>query len=126
MSLSPITCHVLDAAEGKPAAGVGISLELVTLADAETHGATALELPRMIATGTTNADGRCTTLLEPSLHLAPGTYKITFATGQYFERQKVPTFYPVVEITFACPHPDQHYHIPLLLSPYSYTTYRGS
>jgi len=71
-------------------------------------------------------DGRCTDLLDPAERLPPGVYKMTFKTGPYFAALNVPTFYPVVEITFAYSDPAQHYHIPLLLSPFSYTTYRGS
>lgn len=86
----------------------------------------------------TNADGRCADLLDPTLRLAPGIYKMTFMTGPYFLAAGVDTFYPLVEvslkddarltpeITFAYSNPEQHYHIPLLLSPFSYTTYRGS
>ncbi|RSH79616.1 uncharacterized protein EHS24_009267 [Apiotrichum porosum] len=113
MSKSPITCHVLDASRGKPAAGVLVELHRPDN-----------EVP--IATGVTDADGRCTTLLPHGFHLDPGAYKMTFKVGEYFAAAKVDTFYPFVEITFNYSDPSQHYHIPLLLSPFSYSTYRGS
>jgi len=115
---------VLDASSGRPASGVVVGLEVLSFtATEQTSTAT---LPSALATGATNADGRCTNLLDPSERLRPGVYKMIFETGPYFEAQKVSTFYPVVEITFAYTDPDQHYHIPLLLSPFSYTTYRGN
>lgn len=75
----------------------------------------------------TDSDGRCTTLLAPETQLEAGVYRMRFQTGDYFAKDGRPTFYPFVEITFNVPNPpDAHYHIPLLLSPFSYTTYRGS
>ncbi|WVR09777.1 hydroxyisourate hydrolase [Kwoniella sp. DSM 27419] len=128
MSKSPITCHVLDASLGKPAAGVRVSLDVLSFHDAATEPGqeSAIELPQKLASGTTNSDGRCTDLLSADSKLAPGVYKMTFVTGEYFERTGTETFYPLVEITFSYSNPDQHYHVPLLLSPFSYTTYRGS
>ncbi|PWN34801.1 Hydroxyisourate hydrolase [Meira miltonrushii] len=119
MSKSPITCHVLDSTLGKPASGVAVSLE--TLSGASSGQASVL------AKGQTDNDGRCTTLLDPSTKLNGGIYRMTFETGSYFAKDNRPTFYPRVEILFTLPDPpDPHYHIPLLLSPFSYTTYRGS
>ncbi|KAK1922457.1 hypothetical protein DB88DRAFT_441394 [Papiliotrema laurentii] len=122
MSKSPITCHVLDASLGRPAAGVDVSLELVAL----TEGVVADTTSRVLAKGQTDNDGRCTTLLSPDAHPQPGVYKMVFHSGPYFEANGQSCFYPIVEITFNYSHPDQHYHIPLLISPFSYTTYRGS
>ncbi|WVO15277.1 hydroxyisourate hydrolase [Cryptococcus depauperatus] len=121
MSRSPITCHVLDAAQGKPAANVKVALEL--LASSENL---SQRDAKILATGVTNSDGRCSDLLPSNQTLLPGMYKMTFHSGDYFKKTQTETFYPFVEITFLYNGPSQHYHIPLLLSPFSYTTYRGS
>jgi len=129
MSSSPITCHVLDSSIGKPAPGVGIRLQVrhasPTAGDSETW--------ETLAKGVTNADGRCKDLLssdQPSAHGVKleggGVYKIVFETKGYFDKAGKATFYPWVEIPFILSNPDEHYHIPLLISPFSYTTYRGS
>ncbi|CAD6892975.1 unnamed protein product [Tilletia controversa] len=150
---SPITCHVLDSSIGLPAPGVRVYLELVdvpagsaTLAgdnqaelQAATAGSSAVGAAsggereggaqaRVLVSGETNNDGRCTTLLEPSTALIGGaTYKIRFETSAYFRARGVDAFYPYVEIPFTLSDPPaKHYHIPLLLAPFSYTTYRGS
>ncbi|KAJ1301576.1 hypothetical protein OPQ81_008824 [Rhizoctonia solani] len=112
---SPITCHVLDSTLGKPAANVNVRLEAM-------EGSAFVTL----ASGQTDSDGRCTNLLPAEPRLKTGVYKMIFHTGEYFEKDKRDTFYPVVEIIFHLAKPDEHYHIPLLLSPWSYTTYRGS
>ncbi|KAJ7161411.1 hypothetical protein C8R43DRAFT_992785 [Mycena crocata] len=131
MAKSPITCHVLDSSTGKPAEGVQIRLQDFTPAAEGTY-----DTFNPLATGVTNADGRCLDLLPPresaeakelDVALVPGIYKIVFKTKEYFERTNRKCFYPWVEITFAIENPaEQHYHIPLLISPYSFTTYRGS
>lgn len=87
----------------------------------------------------TDVDGRCSTLLAPGRQVSPGMYKMTFFTDPYFNAKGISSFYPLVEvsprqgicirliqITFKYTNPEQHYHIPLLISPFSYTTYRGS
>jgi 5-hydroxyisourate hydrolase len=107
---SPITTHVLDTALGRPAAGVEIRLF---------RGAAEL------ARGTTNDDGRIADLLAPGT-LEAGTHRLTFATGPYFAATGRPVFYPEVSIEFTVAAPGEHYHIPLLLSPFGYSTYRGS
>ncbi len=106
--MSHLTTHVLDAARGIPAAGIAISL-------ATAAGAT-------VAAGVTDADGRLA--LGPDL-LAPGDYALTFATGAYFDAQGVESFYPAVTVDFRI-RDGRHYHVPLLLSPFAYSTYRGS
>ena len=107
--MSGITIHVLDIASGRPAAGIPVTLER----EGE-HGWHA------VGNGVTYADGRLRTLLTTAP--ASGTYRITFNTGAYF-----PTgFFPSVTITFVVAEGEEHYHVPLLLSPYSYSTYRGS
>lgn len=110
---SPITTHVLDTALGRPAAGLGIRLVRIDGGEIE------------LASGTTNADGRIADLLAPG-SLEAGTYRMTFATGPYFETTGRPVFYPEVAVVFSIAGPEEHYHIPLLLSPFGYSTYRGS
>lgn len=104
-----ISTHVLDTARGRPAAGMGVSLEFVNGAE-----------PRTISSTVTDEDGRVTDLLGGST-LQPGTYRISFATGGYGN-----TFYPEASVVFVVEDPNQHHHIPLLLSPFGYSTYRGS
>jgi len=91
------------------------------------------EVWESLANGVTNADGRCMDLLSGDPHstqcvkLEPGgLYKIVFKTKDYFDRAGKATFYPWVEVPFTVINPDEHHHIPLLISPFSYTTYRGS
>lgn len=113
--MSQITTHVLDVAIGKPAAGVPVILEM-EMADGEW-----MEISR----GATDGEGRLRHLLEPG-SLTTGTYRLTFDTRAYFESQSEAGLFPVVTIAFEVRNPDEHYHIPLLLSPYGYSTYRGS
>ncbi|HLU67604.1 MAG TPA: hydroxyisourate hydrolase [Kofleriaceae bacterium] len=113
--MSAVTTHVLDTARGRPAAGVPITLEIA-------DGATWRELGR----GATDDDGRLRTLLPAGERPAAGTYRITFDTAAYFDALGAAAFYPTVQVVFRLDHPDQHYHVPLLLSPFGYSTYRGS
>jgi len=110
MSLST---HVLDAARGVPAAGVRVRLDRF---DA------AAWVP--VSTGVTDRDGRLRDWLAPGV-FGPGTYRLTFDTGGYFADQQVATFYPEVAVTFTAADDGPH-HVPLLLSPFAYSTYRGS
>jgi 5-hydroxyisourate hydrolase len=112
--LSPITTHVLDTSCGRPAAGVPVVLEVQA-------GASWTELAR----GTTSADGRAADLL-PGGSLDKGVYRLRFDTASYFRSQGVAGFYPYVAIVFEVREPGQHHHVPLLLSPFGYSTYRGS
>jgi len=112
--MSPITTHVLDTAAGVPAAGIAVTLLRVTASG-----------PQELATGTTNTDGRVEDLL-PAGALQPGVYQLRFATTDYFRQSATATFYPSVAIDFVVELADQHYHVPLLLSPFGYSTYRGS
>ena len=114
--MSPITTHVLDTARGRPAAGVPI-----TLARREHDGSFT-----RIGHGSTDDDGRLRTLLPDSETLTEGFYRITFDTGTYFAGLGMSGFYPEVSVVFEITEPAQHYHVPLLLSPYGYSTYRGS
>ncbi|KAJ1912720.1 hypothetical protein H4219_005497 [Mycoemilia scoparia] len=117
--VSPITSHVLDAQRGLPAKDVPITLQYLP-----TNGTVGQE--SVIGQGVTNNDGRCPTLLPPSHVLQPGIYTVTFDTKTYYALHGEKSFYPYVKITFEIEQAAPHYHIPLLLSPYSYTTYRGS
>lgn len=112
--MSQLTTHVLDTTQGRPAAGVRIALY-------EPAGSDWREL----AHGVTNADGRLPDLLPAAQLLAPGAYKLKFFTQEYFEREGQPHFYPFVEICFNVANA-AHYHVPLLLNPFGYSTYRGS
>lgn len=109
--MSIITTHVLDAALGKPAAGIVLSLEKFE------NG-----LWGVISRSTTDADGRCRELAPDATE---GLYRITFHLQDYFARQGRSSIYPEILIVFRCA-PNGHYHLPLLLSDNSYTTYRGS
>ena len=111
--MSAITTHVLDTARGRPAAGVPITLEIQ-----------AGESWRELGRGVTDDDGRLRTLLPDGQRPAAGTYRITFDTDAYFAGAA--SFFPTVEIQFRVTAPEQHHHVPLLLSPFGYSTYRGS
>jgi len=109
--MSRITTHVLDTVLGKPAAGVAVHLEMK-------HG----EAWEAVATGATDADGRCHNLAQ---NAAAGSYRLTFEMGEHLARSGRTSIYPEIMITFICDG-EAHYHLPLLLSDNSYTTYRGS
>jgi len=112
---SPITTHVLDTARGCAATGIAVTLESAG-ADGEWS---------LLADGITNQDGRVADLLDAeSIH--QGVYRISFQTADYYHSQGIRGFYPVVRIEFEITNPEEHYHVPLLLSPYGYSTYRGS
>jgi 5-hydroxyisourate hydrolase len=108
--MSFISAHVLDALAGRPAPGVTVRLQ--------TDGGQTL------GTAVTDADGRVGDL-GPDV-LDPGDYRVVFATGAYFADRGQETFYPRVTVSFTVAAGQSHYHVPLLLSPYAYTTYRGS
>lgn len=113
--MSGITTHVLDTARGRPAHGVPVLLEVK-------EGDAWRELGR----AATDADGRARQLLPQGVALAAGVYRLTFLTGTYFDGLGIEGFYSEVTIVFSVRDPDQHYHVPLLLSPFGYSTYRGS
>lgn len=111
-AISPVTTHVLDTSTGKPAEGISIRIYK------QTNG----EWMKLNETKT-NADGRTNgLLLEPDSINQGDTYRMVFETNSYFEK----CFYPYVEIVFHIEDPTSHYHVPLLISPYAYSTYRGS
>lgn len=111
--MSAVTTHILDTAAGHPAAGVPVRLE------ARTHGTW-----QRLADAATDADGRVRDLGPDRLEA--GVYRIVFDTATYFAAARKAAFYPEVDVVFEIHDPEQHHHVPLLLSPYGYTTYRGS
>ena len=108
--MSKVSTHVLDTAHGLPAAGVPVTLRAGD--------------GRLLGEGRTNADGRVSELGPDEL--PAGTYTLTFDTARYFELIDCEAFYPRVTIDFAIVDPDEHFHVPLLLNPFGYSTYRGS
>jgi 5-hydroxyisourate hydrolase len=112
--MSQITSHILDTTKGKPAQGVLILLF-------QQHNNDWKEVGR----STTNIDGRVTDLLDKNTILSVGIYKLKFETKSYYDQQSIKSFYPFVEIVFEIGR-EEHYHVPLLLNPFGYSTYRGS
>lgn len=115
---SPITTHVLDTHLGQPAAGMDVVLERQQGQNDTPHW-------QEIARGVTNADGRILDWLEGQERTA-GIYRISFDSDAYFKRQGLTCFYPRVCFEFRLDHPEQHYHVPLLISAHGISTYRGS
>jgi 5-hydroxyisourate hydrolase len=111
-----ISTHVLDTSLGKPAQGVPVRLERM-----ESSGAW-----RQLSAAKTDEDGRCPQLLPEEDVLPAGRYRLAFDTGDYLMAQGSVGLYPVIEINFEVRAGETHFHIPLLLSPNGYTTYRGS
>jgi 5-hydroxyisourate hydrolase len=103
-----VSTHVLDAVLGRPAAGVAVQL---------------FDPTGPVASGVTDADGRCRLTEEPT---TAGPHRLVFGTGEWFAGQDRETFWPEVVLTFAVREPAEHHHVPLLLSPFAYSTYRGS
>ncbi len=111
-----LTTHVLDTSREGPAAGVSVTLERVDSETSET-----------IAEGVTNDDGRLAEPLLTTEEMEAGTYQLSFAVGDYYRELSAPSsFLETVPVRFVISDPDEHYHVPLLLSPGGYTTYRGS
>lgn len=114
--MSGISTHILDTSTGRPATDVPVVLEIQ-----ETEGKW-----ERLGEGTTDADGRISSLLPTGTALAAATYRLTFDTGTYFRARGGRGFYPHVSVVFTVRDAKQHHHLPLLLSPYGYSTYRGS
>ncbi|WP_019142855.1 hydroxyisourate hydrolase [Noviherbaspirillum massiliense] len=117
--MSRLTTHVLDTAHGKP--GSGIQVFLYKIVDNQR---------KLLLSTTTNQDGRCDHPLLEGEAFQAGVYELDFHVGNYFERMNValpkPSFLDVVTLRFGVADPAQHYHVPLTVSPWSYSTYRGS
>ena len=114
--MSAITTHILDTSKGRPANGVLVVLEIRSQEGDW----------KVIGHGMTDMDGRLKELLPPDTPLDVAAYRLTFDTGAYFSAQNVESFYPEVSIVFNVREASEHYHVPLLLNPYGYSTYRGS
>ncbi|MFZ3321885.1 MAG: hydroxyisourate hydrolase [Usitatibacter sp.] len=116
--MGQLTTHVLDTATGKPAAGVNLRLSRLT------------EPARLLVSTRTNADGRCDTPLLEGAQLLRGEYELAFDVADYFRGLGIalpdPPFISTVTLSFGVADPSSHYHVPLLVSPWSYSTYRGS
>jgi 5-hydroxyisourate hydrolase len=112
--MSEITTHVLDTSRGRPAVGFQVGLQVKSGDTWKTLGA-----------GLTDANGRCVGLLGGT-SLDKGTYRLLFNAGAYYRELHVETFYSEIAIVFEVTHPETHYHVPLLISPFGYSTYRGS
>ena len=116
--MSLITTHVLDISRGRPAAGIAVVLDVL---QDERAGRW-----RSIGRGVTDADGRLPDLLPVKHALVAGVYRLSFEVGSYFRAAGVECFYPSIAITFEVRDPSQRHHVPLLVSPFGYSTYRGS
>ena len=103
-----VSTHVLDSVTGRPAAGVAVALHVAG---------------ELVAEGTTDADGRCRLVEGPT---GAGPHRLVFGTGAWAAARGEETFWPEVVLTFAVREPAEHHHVPLLLSPFAYSTYRGS
>lgn len=113
--MSGLSTHVLDTSRGRPAAGVPVTLE-------RRRGGAWGELSQAV----TDADGRVRSLLPAGEALAAGEYRLTFALADWFAAAGREAFYPEATIVFRVTRPDEHHHVPLLLAPFGYSTYRGS
>ena len=117
--MTQITSHVLDVSCGKPAAGIDITLLKVL----DTEGS---KIAQALNTRSTNSDGRVGNLCDELTTLHKGVYQLRFDLEVYFARVEKISFFPYADITFFVENPEEHYHVPLLLSPFGYSTYRGS
>ena len=117
--MGKLSTHVLDTTRGTPGAGVRIELYAITISER-----------RLLKQDITNADGRCTTPLLEGETMRAGQYELVFAAGDYFAAQGVtlpsPRFVDKVTLAFGIADPTQNYHVPLVVTPWSYSTYRGS
>ena len=114
--MSAITTHVLDLSDGRPAAGMAVVLER------RAAGGEWIA----VSERRTDADGRVRDLCPSAAPAAAGVYRLTFATGAYFAERNVRCFHPQVVVEFDLADANRHHHVPLLLSPFGYSTYRGS
>ena len=123
-----LTTHVLDTAHGRPA--MNMRIQLWRLSEYHEAGEVAHQTPLLLTTVWTNADGRVSQSLLAGEQMIAGRYQLIFAVGDYFMEQGVavttPPFLDLVPIVFGIADPAVHYHVPLLVSPWAYSTYRGS
>ena len=113
--MSRITSHILDTSAGRPAEGIYAELSVMSNSGEW----------ELLTSGKSDRDGRIKDLLNDNIKIQNGIYKMKFITKDYFKKNKIRCFYPYVEIVFEI-DTEEHYHIPLLLSPFGYSTYRGS
>jgi 5-hydroxyisourate hydrolase len=114
--MSNISTHILDTSRGEPAAGIVVALDFRATADTWTR----------LADAKTDSDGRIKALLPAPKKPEPGIYRLRFETGAYFAWRNQPAFFPYVEVVFTIQDPARHHHVPLLLNPFGYSTYRGT
>ena len=114
--MSTISTHILDTSRGRPAGGVVVKLEILNAGEGWSS----------LSEGVTDDDGRIAAFILNEPQLRPGTYRLLFSIGQYFESLNQPSFYPEVTVNFLIDSATEHYHVPLLISPFGYSTYRGS
>ncbi len=112
---NPLSVHILDLQTGQPTADVGVDLEQRTASGW-----------RPLASGVTDTNGRIRALFPEGQSLVSGEYRVVFRTGEHYAKVRQPTFFPEIPVPFKVESAAQHYHIPLLLSPYGYSTYRGN
>lgn len=113
--MSAITTHVLDTSLGRPASGIEVALQIRLSGEW-----------KQIGNGVTDANGRCNTLGAEGGMIQAGTYRLLFNVGTYYRARQTETFYTDIPIVFNVLDPKAHYHVPLLVSPFGYSTYRGS
>jgi 5-hydroxyisourate hydrolase len=114
--VSTISTHILDTSRGRPAGGVQISLERLNAGEGWSP----------LSQAVTDDDGRVKQFVLTEPELGPGTYRLVFSVEKYFNELNQQTFYPEVVVTFLIEAGAEHYHVPLLISPFGYSTYRGS
>jgi 5-hydroxyisourate hydrolase len=116
LSKSPVTTHILDTSRGNPAGNVTVTLE----AQSPDHIWTLLSSEK------TDTDGRINSFPGLATQMQAGIYRLTFATEPYFKTLNMETFYPSITVIFQIRTPEKHYHVPLLINPFGYSTYRGT
>ena len=114
--MATISTHILDTSRGRPAPGVDVKLEILNAGEGWSP----------LSEASTDEDGRVTEFSLNEPQIGPGTYRLVFSVGRYFESLTQETFYPEVVVTFLIDSAGEHYHVPLLISPFGYSTYRGS
>lgn len=114
--MSTISTHILDTSRGRPAAGIGISLEVLNAGEGWSP----------LSQAVTDDDGRVKAFVLNEPQLGAGTYRLIFSVGKYFSGLNEKSFYPEVTVSFLLEGGTEHYHVPLLISPFGYSTYRGS